>query len=219
MKLPFLNRSAAGQVLANKLESYTGRDDVVVLALPRGVVPVAVEVARALGAELDLMIVRKLGTPGQEELAMGAVASGQVRVMNRSVVESLGVSPDMIEAQARREQREVRRRELAYRGDRPPVDLEGKCVLLVDDGVATGASIRAAIQAVRSKHPASVIVAIPVAPADTLSLLREEADEVVCLVTPEPFLAIGQWYYDFTQVEDDEVQETLQKHWQTQVTP
>jgi putative phosphoribosyl transferase len=213
MKLPIANRQAAGQALASALSGYRNRDDTIVLALPRGGVPVAVEIARELAARLDLMIVRKLGTPGQEELAMGAIASGGGRVMNEDVVRALAIAPQTIEQVAAREMKELQRREQVYRGDRPSPDLAGQCVILVDDGLATGATMRAAVGAVRSRQPGCIVVAVPVAPPDTVARLQDEADEVICLETPEPFRAIGLWYADFTQVSDDEVRQQLAAAW------
>jgi putative phosphoribosyl transferase len=207
--LPLRNRVHAGQLLTQALQDYAGRSDVIVLALPRGGVPVAFEVASALNAPLDLMLVRKLGTPGQEELAMGAIATGGVRVLNTDVVEVLRISDDVIEAVARREQKELERRQKVYRGDQPPPLLRDKCVILIDDGIATGATIRSAVQAVRAQAPARIVVAAPVAPAETVELLKREADEVVCLATPEPFTAIGCWYHEFPQTSDAEVKDLL----------
>jgi putative phosphoribosyl transferase len=184
-----------------------------VLALPRGGVPVAAEIAAALGAELDLMIVRKLGAPGQTELAMGAIASGGVRVLNRDVIASLGIKETAIEEVARREQQELERREHAYRGERPRPAIEGHCVILVDDGIATGATMRAGIEALRRLKPAKIVVAVPVAPPDTVARLRNVADEVVCLATPEPFWAIGQWYVEFPQLSDETVRQALAEAW------
>ncbi|HXV10479.1 MAG TPA: phosphoribosyltransferase [Burkholderiales bacterium] len=211
--LPFPDRDAAGRALAKALEAYRERDDVLVLALPRGGVPVAAEIAAALGAELDLMIVRKLGAPGQPELAMGAIASGGVRVLNRDVIASLGISDHAIEEVARREQQELERREQVYRGSRPRPTIEARCVILVDDGVATGATIRAGIEALRRQKPGKLVVAVPVAPPDTVARLRSVADEVVCLATPEQFWAIGQWYIEFPQLSDDAVREALADSW------
>ena len=213
-KLPFENRTQAGQLLGRVLLHYKGRHDVVVLALPRGGVPVAFEVVRAIGASLDLMLVRKLGTPGQEELAMGAIAPGGVQVLNQDIVESLGISEKTIEAAANRERKELERRQRAYRGDRPPPQVQGRCVILVDDGLATGATMRSAIKAIRQQQPARIVVAVPVAPGDTIETLRHEADEVVCLATPEPFLAIGRFYQDFPQTSDEEVKDLLARAWE-----
>jgi len=216
MELPIENREAAGRSLAEALHAYRDRDDVIVLALPRGGVPVALEIATALGAPLDLMLVRKLGTPGQEELAMGAIASGGGRVINEHVVQALGISQQAIERVAEREGMELQRREQVYRGKRPWPELADRCVILVDDGLATGATMRAAVEAVRAQRPARIVVAVPVAPADTIALLRKQADEVICLAEPEPFQAIGLWYTDFSQVSDGEVREMLGVAWNEQ---
>lgn len=195
------------------MKSYRDREDVLVLGLPRGGVPVACEVAESLHAQVDLMLVRKLGTPGHSELAMGAIASNGVRVLNQNVILSLHIKDKVIEEVASREKLELERRERAYRGNRARPEVEGKCVILVDDGVATGATMRAAISALRRQKPARTVVAIPLAPPDTVEVLRSEADEVVCLETPEPFWAIGQWYVEFPQISDDEVRERLAKTW------
>jgi len=205
----FTDRADAGRQLAAKLERYAGRDDVVVLALPRGGVPVGYEVARALGAPLDVFLVRKLGVPGHEELAMGAIASGGVRVLNESVVRQLGIPQRAIDTVAAEEQRELERREREYRDDRPPPAIRGKVVILVDDGLATGSTMRAAVAAVRKLGPARVVVAVPVGAADTCDLLGEEADEAVCAREPEPFYAVGVWYENFSQTTDEEVRELL----------
>jgi predicted phosphoribosyltransferase len=215
LKLPFENRTQAGRLLGQALTGYAKRPDVIVLALPRGGVPVGFEVARMIGAQLDIMLVRKLGTPGQEELAMGAIASGGVSVLNSDLVAALHVSQEAIEAVAGRERQELERRERAYRGDHPPPAVENRCVILVDDGLATGASMRAAVGALKQRKPASIVVAIPVAPPDTVERLQEEADEVVCLATPEPFWAVGRWYRDFPQTSDDEVKSLLARAWAT----
>jgi erythromycin esterase-like protein/predicted phosphoribosyltransferase len=206
----FRDRHEAGRALAGLLEHYRGRDDVVVLALPRGGVPVAYEVATALGAPLDVFLVRKLGVPGHEELAMGAIATGGVVVLNDDVVRDLGISQEDLRRAAEREARELGRREQAYRGNRPMADIAGKVVILVDDGLATGSSMRAAIQALRALGPARIVVAVPAAPASTCQELAAEVDEVVCATTPSPFFAVGASYYDFTQTTDDEVRELLQ---------
>ena len=207
----FRDRREAGRVLAQELTAYAGRPDVVVLALPRGGVPVAYEVARALGAPLDVFLVRKLGVPGHEELAMGAVATGGVRVLNDQVVRALGIPPDVIDMVAAWEQQELARRERLYRGDRPPPDVKGRTVILVDDGLATGATMRAALAALRQQQPARRVVAVPTAAAQTCDALRTEADDVVCATTPEPFDAVGFWYEDFSQTTDDEVRELLDR--------
>lgn len=213
MKLPFQNRIEAGQYLAQALKFYSNRNDVVVLALPRGGVPVASEVAIGLHATLDLLLVRKLGAPWQEELAMGAIASGGIRILNESIVSSLSVSDQAIEDIAAKEQRELERREQVYRGARTRVKVTGKQVILVDDGIATGATMRAAIAALRQQNPAKIIVAVPVAPAETVSELNTEADEVICLAMPDPFTAIGKFYTDFSQVSDSEVKQLLSEAW------
>lgn len=214
--LPLQNRVQAGRALGAALAAYRGRRDILVLALPRGGVPVACEVADALGAEVDLLIVRKLGTPGQEELAMGAIASGGVRVLNRDVIEPLRIPEHVIAEAERRELREIERREAAYRGQRPRPAVAGQCVILVDDGVATGATMRAGIAALRQAKPSRIVVAVPVAPPDTVELLQGEADEVVCLAMPEPFRAIGCWYVEFPQLTDEEVRARLALSWARQ---
>jgi putative phosphoribosyl transferase len=211
-QLPFANRRQAGKLLANSLENYRG-PRVLVLALPRGGVPVGYEVASALGAELDLLLVRKLGTPGNPELAMGAIAAGGFRVLNSDIVEALALSADAIEAEVEREGLELARRAQVYRGDRPLPRIAGRILLLVDDGIATGATMRAAIAALRGQGAAQIIVAAPVAPSDTVAVLEREADEVICLATPEPFGAIGRFYQDFTQVSDHEVRDLLARAW------
>jgi len=208
----FSDRAHAGRVLAAALARYAHRRDVIVLALPRGGVPVGCEVARALGVPLDVFVVRKLGVPGHEELAMGAIASGSVRLLNEDVVALAGVSEEAIDEVAAREAAEIRRRERVYRGDRGPPDLRGRTVIPVDDGLATGASMRAAAAAVRRQGPAWVVVAVPAAAADTCETLRGEVDELVCLMTPEPFHAVGLWYEDFSQTSDEEVRQLLERN-------
>jgi putative phosphoribosyl transferase len=205
----FVDRRHAGKVLATALEKLAGRSDLVILALPRGGLPVAYEVARHLEAPLDVFLVRKLGVPEYPELAMGAIASGGVMVINDDVVSSLGISNAEIDATARVEARELERRELAYRDRRAPTTVTGKTVILVDDGLATGSTMSAAIKALREKHPARVIAAVPVAAPETCSVMAEEADEMVCAMTPEPFIAVGVWYRDFSQTSDAEVRELL----------
>jgi putative phosphoribosyl transferase len=207
----FRDRFEAGQILAQKLSSYQGRDDVLVLALPRGGVPVAFEVARALGAPLDIFMVRKLGLPFHEELAMGAIASGGVRLIDDSLVRQFGISDADIAAVTATEEAELERRERQYRGDRPFPDVTGLTVILVDDGLATGSSMRAAVAALRLEHPARIVVAVPIAPPETCAALRKEAEDVVCALTPEPFFAVGLWYQDFTQTTDDEVRDLLER--------
>jgi putative phosphoribosyl transferase len=205
----FADRQQAGKALAQRLQPYAGGPDVLVLGLPRGGVPVAHEVAGALGAPLDVLVVRKLGVPGHEELAMGAVASGGIRAVNWDIVAGLGLTNDTVEEAAARESAEVERREHRFRGSRPPLDVAGKTVIVVDDGVATGASARAAVEALRTMDPARVVLALPTAPADTLASLAREVDDVVCLSTPEPYVAVGMWYRHFPQVADDEVRRLL----------
>jgi putative phosphoribosyl transferase len=207
----FRDRHDAGRKLAAALRQYAGRGDVLVLALPRGGVPVAFEVAQALAAPLDILIVRKLGVPFQPELAMGAVASGGIRVLNDEVVRQFDLRPEIIERVAEEELREVARRDAAYRHGRPAPNAAGKVAILIDDGLATGSTMRAAARAVRQQRPARLIVAVPVAAAGTCRDLRAEADEVVCLSTPEGFFAVGQWYEDFEQTSDDEVRSLLEK--------
>lgn len=207
----FRDRREAGRRLARELGEYSNRPDVLVLALPRGGVPVGYEVARALHAPLDVFVVRKLGVPGHEELAMGAIASGGVRVLNDDVVRMLDVPDAAIDAVARDEQRELERRESLYRDGRPPADVRGRTVVLVDDGLATGSTMRAAEAAVRSLHPRAVVVAVPVGAAETCEEIRALADEVVCPHTPAGFRAVGQWYEDFSQTTDDEVRKILDR--------
>ncbi len=211
MRLPLTDRTEAGKALGDALRHYADRDDVIVLGLPRGGVPVAFEVARALHAPLDVMVVRKLGTPGQEELAMGAIATGDVRVLHEAVIEAYGIRPEDIEAEVAKERAELQRRERLYRGARPAPALGGRCVVLVDDGLATGSTMRAAVQAVRKLEPARVVVAVPVAPPQTVAAFEKLADEFVCLAAPEPFYAIGEWYRDFRQISDDEVRALLER--------
>jgi putative phosphoribosyl transferase len=207
----FTDRRHAGRVLASRLTKYAGRGDVIVLALPRGGVPVAYEVAAALGAPMDVFLVRKLGTPGHRELAMGAIASGGVRVINEDVVQWYGISEAAIDRIAREEQEELERRERAYRDDRPAPDLTNRIVVLIDDGLATGSTMRAAVQAVRARCPARVVIAVPVGAPQTCAELAVSADEVICARMPEPFSAVGQWYLNFEQTDDAEVRELLQK--------
>jgi predicted phosphoribosyltransferase len=205
----FRDRRDAGARLARRLAAYDGRPDVVVLALPRGGVPVASEVARALRAPLDVFLVRKLGVPFHRELAMGAIATGGVRVLNTAVVDALGIPTEAIEAIAREEEAELARREHAYRGDRGAPDVRGKIVILVDDGLATGATMRAAVMALRRLGPARVVVAVPTASPEACADMADVADEVVCAETPDPFLAVGAWYEDFSETSDDDVRRLL----------
>jgi len=209
----FRDRVEAGDVLAGQLGHHAGRDDVLVLGLPRGGVPVAARVARALVAPLDVFVVRKLGVPGHEELAMGAIASGGVQVVNEQVVDRLGLSEAVLRQAAQAEGRELARREQRYREGRGPPDLAGRVVILVDDGLATGSTMRAAVAAARRLGPTRVVVAVPTAPASTCQRLREEADEVVCATTPRPFRAVGYSYRSFPQTSDEEVRSLLRAAW------
>ena len=205
----FPNRAEAGRLLAQQLEKYAGRDDVIVLGLPRGGVPVAYEVAQKLGVALDVFIVRKLGVPGFEELAVGAIASGGVRVLNEDVMRALPNAQEIIESVTAKETKEVERRESSYRDGRPAPDLRGKTVILVDDGLATGATMRAAVKALRQRDVAKIVVAVPVGAPETCRELEGEADETICAVAPEWFQAVGQYYQDFSQTSDEEVRELL----------
>ena len=216
MPIPIPDRAAAGQALARLLASYSGCPDAIVLALPRGGVPVAYEIASALQLRLDLLLVRKLGVPGHAELAMGAIASGGVRVLNRDVLASLYIDEAAIEAVAERETEELQRRDRAYRGARPAPQLAGQQVILVDDGLATGATMQAAVKAVRQQGPARLVVAVPVAPPETAAALREQVDELVCPFMPDNLMAIGRWYLDFSQTSDQQVLDLLQRAWQEQ---
>lgn len=206
----FRDRSEAGQKLARKLKSYANRQDVLVLGLPRGGVPVAFEVAKTLNAPLDVFLVRKLGVPGREELAMGAIASGGVRIVNQDVVESRQISSEAIARTAAVEQIELERRESVYRGDRPPLDLSDRTVILVDDGLATGATMHAAAIAIRKKQPKQIIAAVPVSALEVCNAFRVEVDEIICAETPSPFVAVGIWYQNFSQTTDAQVQNLLQ---------
>ena len=205
------NREQAGRELARELRAYAGREDVLILALPRGGVPVAYEVARGLAAPLAVFVVRKLGVPGQEELAMGAIASGGVVVVNEELVHEIGISREELSDVIDRERRELERRERLYRGDRPGPAVEGRVVILVDDGLATGATMRAAVAALRRQSPARIVVAAPVGAGDTCRRMRAEADEVICARTPEPFLAVGLWYREFDQTTDEQVRDLLER--------
>jgi predicted phosphoribosyltransferase len=205
----FRDRIDAGRRLATELAAYAGQPDLIVLALPRGGVPVAFEVARALSAPLDVFLVRKLGVPGHEELAMGAIASGGVKFINRGVVDYLRIPDDVINTVAEEEQAELERREKAYRGDRRGVDVKGRTVIIIDDGLATGSTMRAVVAALKQQEPGRVVVAVPLASSEVCQELRREVDEVVCVATPEPFRGVGMWYGDFSQTTDEEVRELL----------
>jgi putative phosphoribosyl transferase len=209
MKTQFFNRTEAGQILAENLSSYANREDVVVLALPRGGVPVAAEVAEGLNAPLDVFVVRKLGLPGHPELAMGAIASGGVRVFNGEVVNTLQIPDEVINAVSAQELIELQRREKAYRAGLPPLDVEGKIVIVVDDGVATGSTMLAAVSALRQLNACRIVVAAPVIAASTYYELRRAADEVAAVIMPENFYAVGLWYKDFSQTGDEEVRDLL----------
>ena len=205
----YRDRIDAGKQLAARLSDYANRDDILVLALPRGGVPVAYEVAKALHARLDIFLVRKLGVPGHEELAMGAIATGGVRVLNDDVVDYLRIPGEVIDAVAADELRELERRERAYRGDRPEPKVRGKTVILIDDGLATGSTMRAAVKALRQQDPARIVVAVPVSAPETCDEYRMGVDEIICGKTPEPFMGVGMWYRDFSQTTDEEVREIL----------
>lgn len=207
----FRDRTDAGRELAKNLSGYADNTDVIVLALPRGGIPVGFQVAKRLNVPLDVFLVRKLGVPGHEELAMGAIASGGTRVMNENVLSMLRISDDELDEITAREQQELERRERAYRGDRPEIELADRIVILVDDGLATGASMRAAVSAIRARNPARIVVAVPVAAPETCREFENEVDEVVCATTPEPFYAVGAWYEDFSQTTDEEVKAFLEK--------
>jgi predicted phosphoribosyltransferase len=206
----FRDRHDAGTRLAEKLSGFAGRSDVVVLGLPRGGVPVAYEVAQRLRVPLDVFVVRKLGVPGHQELAMGAIATGGVRVVNSDVVRSLGIPAHTLDEVAAKEQVELARRERLYRGARPRIEVRGRTVVLIDDGLATGSTLKAAVKALKQQAPARLVVAVPVAPPASCAELRADADDVVCLETPEDFMAVGSFYDDFSQTSDEEVQELLE---------
>jgi len=209
MNRPFPDRHEAGRVLAERLRSFAGRPDVIVLGLPRGGVPVAYEAARALGVPFDVFLVRKLGGPGPEELAMGAIATGGVVVINHEVVDGLRIPREMVEDEIARERMELTRRESLYRGDRAPIDVSGRTVILIDDGLATGSTMRAAVRALRRMDPAAIVVAVPTAAPSTCEEFRSIADECICTITPEPFRAVGLWYENFEQTGDEEVIDLL----------
>ncbi len=207
----FNDRVDAGRKLAKDLLKYANRSDVLILALPRGGVPVAFEVAKELNVKMDVFIVRKLGVPGNEELAMGAIASDNIRVLNEDVVMSFQIPERVIDMVAENERKELERRERAYRGDRPKPEIEGSTVILIDDGLATGATMRAAAAALKTKNPAKIVIAVPTAAPDICEIFRKEVDEIICLATPEPFYGVGAWYEDFSQTTDKEVCELLDK--------
>lgn len=209
--LPFQDRTDAGKQLAQKLGEYSGRGNVVVLALPRGGVPVAYEVAQALAAPLDVFLVRKLGLPGDQELAMGAVASGGVRILNKEVVNALRIPPEIIDAVSQREQQALARSEYLYRDDNPSLPIQDQIVILIDDGLATGASMAAAVTALRARAPEQIVVAVPIAPPESYERFADRVDRIVCLETPDPFFGVGLWYEDFTQVRDEEVRDLLMR--------
>lgn len=213
--LPYRDREEAGRALALALIAYANRPDVLVLGLPRGGVPVAAQVADALHAPLDVFVVRKLGVPGHEELAFGAIASGGVKVLNDDVVAMAGISEAVMSRIVQAEEQEIARRDRLYRGDREPVQLGGHTVILIDDGLATGATMRAAAQAIQAMQPARLVVAVPVAVGEACAELRETVDEVVCAATPEPFHAVGVWYEDFAQTSDAEVRDLLDRNWRS----
>jgi putative phosphoribosyl transferase len=207
----YAHRAEAGRDLAEKLLPYKDRSDVIVLALPRGGVPVAYEVARALGAPLDIFLVRKLGVPGHEELAMGAIASGETLVLNHDVLQMFGISDQQLRQCMRKEQVELKRREKLYRGARPPPPLQGRTVIVVDDGLATGSTMQAAVSALRQRGPARIVVAVPVGAVDTCAAFRGSVDDIVCARTPAPFFGVGRWYKDFSQTTDEEVRDLLSR--------
>jgi putative phosphoribosyl transferase len=209
--LPFRDRYEAGKLLAARLDAYRNRTDVLALGLPRGGVPVAFEVAQALRAPLDVFVVRKLGVPGHEELAFGAIASGGVRVLNPPLVRELGMTETMIDMVAAREQKELERRERAYRDNHPAPDVRGKIVLLIDDGLATGATMLAGAKALRQKEPHEIVVAVPVAAPQTCDEFRPEVDHIICAATPQPFYAVSRWYQNFSETTDDEVRDLLER--------
>lgn len=205
----FKNRSDAGKRLAAKLQAYANRPNALVLGLPRGGIPVAFEVAAKLGLPLDVLVVRKLGVPGHEEFAMGAIASGGIRVLNEEIIQSLNIPRETIESVTKNQGEELKRREQVYRSDRPRLDVRGLTVILVDDGLATGATMRAAVHALRKQKPASIIVAVPAAAPEACEELGDEADDIICAITPDPFFSVGSWYEDFSQTTDEKVSQLL----------
>ncbi len=214
VQLPYANRREAGRVLAEHMGGYHSRDDLLVLALPRGGVPVAFELAMSLEAPLDLMIVRKLGVPGQEELAMGAIAGGGAMVLNKDIVAALGLSDEAIQRIVDRERLELQRRERAYRAEHPRPEIDGRCVILVDDGLATGSTMLVAVSTLRALRPAEIVVAVPVAPRETCEAFRHEVDAIICAATPAMFRGVGAWYVNFEQTSDDEVRDLLSQAWE-----
>jgi putative phosphoribosyl transferase len=216
MEQPFANRAEAGRKLATKLVAYADCPNLLVLALPRGGVPVAYEIARLLHAPLDVFLVRKLGVPWNEELAMGAIASGGVRVLNQEAISCSHLPDWLIDHVAKREQKELERRERVYRGDRPALDIQGRMLILVDDGLATGSTMRAAAIALRQMKPLKIVIAVPVSPPETCAAFRSEVEDVICAITPEPFIAVGAWYADFSQTSDEEVRQLLDQASQDQ---
>jgi putative phosphoribosyl transferase len=208
---PFKDRRDAGRKLAHKLSAHARGQNTLILALPRGGVPVAYEVALILNIPMDIFIVRKLGLPGREELAIGAIASGGIRILNSDIIRMLSVPEEAINFVSRRELQELQRRERLYRGNRPSPEVRDRTIILIDDGLATGASMRAAVAGVRAQHPARVVVAVPAAAAETCDVFRSEVEEVVCAITPEPFYGVSRWYEDFSQVTDEEVRTLLEE--------
>jgi predicted phosphoribosyltransferase len=207
----FKNRMDAGRKLAGELSEYANRRDVILLALPRGGVPVAYEIAKQLNVPMDIFLVRKLGVPGNKELAMGAIASEDTRVLNQDIIRSFGISDRTISKVAADERGELQRRERLYRGDRKRPEIKGRTVILIDDGLATGATMLAAVKALRSKTPSKIVIAVPVASLDTCRTFEREVDDIICGATPEPFYGVGAWYEDFRQVSDEEVCDMLEK--------
>ncbi|HXZ03275.1 MAG TPA: phosphoribosyltransferase [Ktedonobacteraceae bacterium] len=211
MLTQFHDRKEAGKLLAAQLTGYANKQDVIVLALPRGGVPVGFEIAKALHVPLDIIVVRKLGVPGQEELAMGAIATGGVRILNKDVVQYLDIPSNMIDKIAANEQQELERRERLYRGDRPAYAVQGRTVILVDDGIATGATMHAAVAAIKQRQPARIIIAVPTAAPSTCDEFALEVDELVCVLRPEPFIAVSYWYRQFSQTSDEDVRRLLER--------
>ncbi len=215
MKRAYRNRQEAGKILSEELSHYKGQPGLLVLALPRGGVELAAEIASALNAELDILVVRKMGIPGLEEVAMGAIASGGVEVLNKDILPEFDIAQDAVEKVRQDETKELNRREMAYRGDRPIYDVRDRSVIIVDDGIATGATIQAAVRSLKGRQPRRIVIAVPVAPPSSLRDLREMVDEVVCPLVPENFQAVGQWYENFPQTTDNEVRKILSGAWGT----